>query len=116
MTDFFSGVGVQLPRIGDTPFPTMPSGARVAAGTQDNWDAHTPVVYVGDGTQTQADQNNARAWYDPRGDFTAGKALGEQAGNAIVAATGIGGLINRALLGAAGIAVLAIGVYFLAKD
>lgn len=112
MVDFFDRLDVpSLDRLGDTAFPLRPAGAYATAGLTQS---PVPVVYNGNGTQTQ-DALSAILSPNPMDAFRYGKKLGTDAGNSLVETSGLGGLVNNALLGAAAIALLAVGAYVLLR-
>lgn len=117
MVDFFNRLDVpSLDPLGDTALPLRTASARQTAGVPlDTWRARVPVVFSGDGTQTQ-DALSAILDPNPLHDFQRGKQLGTSAGDWIADKTGLSSLVNHTLLGAAGIALLAVGAYVLLRD
>lgn len=113
MVDFFNRLDVpSLDPLGDTALPLRTASARQSAGLSQ---AAVPVVFNGDGTQTQ-DDLRALLTGSPMDAYRWGKSKGESVAGSVLDATGIPSAINHALLGAAGIALLAIGAYMLVKD
>jgi hypothetical protein len=113
MVDFFNRLDTpSLDPLGDTAYPLRTASARETAGIPRTG---APVVFNGDGSQTQ-DALNALLSPNPMDAFRYGKQLGTSAGNTILDATGIGSFVNHALLGAMGIAFAAIGAYLLVRD
>lgn len=98
-----------LPRLGDTEYALLPSSARRTAGLAESWDERVPVVYAGDGTQSQASLNGGPL-----------DAVAAAAAAALPSTPSFGGVfssaINHTLLGIAGIVVLGIGVFILVKE
>lgn len=114
--DLFDRITVPtLPRLGDTAYATVPSGARATAGLADSWDAHVPVVYAGDGTAAQGSLNGAASAVTAA---AASVASASSASSIIPDAVSswFGDKINHTLLGALGIVVIALGLFFIVKE
>lgn len=119
--DIFDRLAIpSVPRLGDTEYSTVPSGARATAGLVDSWDARVPVVYAGDGTASQGSLNGAADVVS-----AATSAASSAASSASSVASSIipdsvsswfGDKINHTLLGALGIIVIALGLFFIVKE
>lgn len=104
--DLFSSiVPVALPRLGDTPYALMSASARIAGGLASSWDNTVPVVYVGDGSQTQAAQNGSGSATAPAETPSITSAIGGAFKSAL----------SHTLLGAAGIVLLGVGAFVLLR-
>lgn len=102
--DLYDRAAPALPPLGDTAYEYATASARQTAGLVGSWATRLPVVLDGDGTMTQSDIANAAA----------------SAAAAVLPDSTKGGVftdaINHTLLGALGIIIIAVGLFFLVKE
>lgn len=100
-----SSVAPAMPPLGDTPYELLTASARATANLLPSWDERAPVVFVGDGSQTQASQNGTAPVTAPADPPSLSSAVSGVFHDAL----------TSALVGAAAIVILGIGAFILLR-
>lgn len=113
MVDFFNRLDVpSLDPLGDTAYPLRPAGAYQTAGLSK---PSIPVVFNGDGTDTQ-DAIRRAAEAAMRATPLGGIPLGAIGAGVTTGVEKLDSLVNHTLVGVLGICTLILGAYMLLRD